>query len=89
MNYKIGDDDFDLVKEEKMRSSTGLVNGNDDLVSQFDASTCSGDNVYDFFENEDAIITEDSIVWVNTNKKNWDGMVIKILYSDLPHDSNY
>ena len=25
----------------------------DDLVSEFDASTCSGDNFYDIFENEE------------------------------------
>ena len=32
------------------------------LVGEFDASTCSGDNFYDIFENEEEIITEDSIV---------------------------
>ena len=73
-----------------MWSNKYYVNdNNDDLVSGFDASTCSGDNVYDIFENEEKITTDDSNVWVNTNKKIWDGMVIKILYSDLPHDSNY
>ena len=42
-----------------MRSSTDYINENDDLVSSFDASTCAGENVYEFFENEDSIITED------------------------------
>ena len=68
MNDKIGDDDIASVEETEMSPSTVSVNGNDDLVSEFYASTCSGDNVYDIFENEDEIITENSIVWVNTNK---------------------
>ena len=50
-----------------MGSSTYSVNYNNDLVSGFDASTCSGDNVYEHFENEDKLITEDFNVWVNTN----------------------
>ena len=54
-----------------MRSSTDSVNDNDYLVSGFDSSTCSGDNVYDIFENEDEIISEDSNVWVNTNIIFW------------------
>ena len=44
-----------------MRSSTDILNGNEDLVSGFNASTCSGDNVYDIFDNEDKIITGNSI----------------------------
>ena len=51
------------------KPSTDYVNENDDLVGEFEASTCSGDNFYDIFENEEEIITEDSIVWVNNNKK--------------------
>ena len=55
-----------------MRSSVNSVNYNDDgLVGGFDASTCSGDSVYDIFENEDIIITEESNVWFNTNKTIW------------------
>ena len=44
-----------------MRSipSSESVNENDDSVREFDASTCSGDNFYDIFENEGEIITED------------------------------
>ena len=45
-----------------MGSSTYSVNDNYDLVSVFDASNCSGENVYDIFFNEDEIITEDEIV---------------------------
>ena len=58
-------------------------------MREFYASTCSGDNIYDIFENEDEIIREDSIVWVNTNFKNWNGRVIKIPYNDLPQDNYY
>ena len=57
-----------------MRSSTYFVNENDNLVCVFDASTCSGDNVYGIFENKEIIITEDLNVWGNTNKtigKGW------------------
>ena len=61
-----------------MSSITDYVNDNDDLVSGFDAFTCSGDNVYNCFENEDGIITEDLDVWVNTNKIIWEFRVIKI-----------
>ena len=37
-------------------------------VSEFDTSTCSGDNFYGIFENEEDIINEGSILWMNTNK---------------------
>ena len=41
-----------------MRSvtSTYYVDENDDQVSGFDTSICSGDNFYDIFENEEEII---------------------------------
>ena len=60
-----------LVEEAEMSSIpiSESVNEKDDTVGEFDASTCSGDNVYDIFENKEEIITEDSIVWFNTNKK--------------------
>ena len=52
-----------------MRSSADYVNNsNDDLVNGFDESTCSGESVYDIFNNDDEIINEYSNVWVNTNK---------------------
>ena len=37
-----------------MRSIPGpeSINDNDDYVGEIDASTCSGDNFYDIFENE-------------------------------------
>ena len=60
------------LKKQKMRSSTDSVNYNDDFFSGFDASTCSGDNIYDIFDNEDKIINEDSNVWVKTNKIIWE-----------------
>ena len=65
----IGGGDVASVEEEEIRSSTDSVNDDDDLFSEFHVSTCSGENVYGIFENEDRIITEDSIVWVSTNKK--------------------
>ena len=70
-------------------SNKGSVYVYDDLVSGFDAYTCSGHNVQDIFENGDKIITEDSIVWVATNKKYWEVWVIEISYCDLPQGSNY
>ena len=37
-----------------MWSSTDFINDNDDyLFSGFDVYTCSGESVYDIFENED------------------------------------
>ena len=51
INDTIGDDDVASVEELEMGSSTSSLNKNNDLVSVFDAPTCSGDNVYDFFEN--------------------------------------
>ena len=65
-----------------------MNDNNDDLVSEFDASTCSGDSVYEIFDNNDEIIVEDSTVWVNTNDTIWEGKVIKITYCDLRQDSN-
>ena len=50
-----------------MWSSIDYVNENDYLVSGFDASTCSGENVYGIFENEEQMITDDLSVWVSTN----------------------
>ena len=52
---------------ERSRKDFGL----NDLVSSFDASNCSGDNFYDIFGNEEQIITEGSIVWLNTNNTIW------------------
>ena len=72
-----------------MGSSTDSVNGNDDLVSEFDASTCSGENIYEIFEKEDEMITENSIVWVNTNEKKFIGRVTNIPCSELLQDYNY
>ena len=43
-----------LVEESETSLSTDSVNENYyDLVIGFDASTCSSDNVYGIFENED------------------------------------
>ena len=67
-----------------MRSSTYSINDNNDVVTGFDASIFPGDNFYDIFNNEDEIITKDSIVWVSTNKIIWEWGFIKITYSDLP-----
>ena len=69
MNAKKGCKDVDLVEELEMssRPSSEYVNEKYDLVGEFDASTCSGDNFYDIFENEEEIIAWDSIVWFYTN----------------------
>ena len=72
-----------------MRSGTDSVNDNDDFFSGFSASTCPGDNVCGIFDNEDEITTEDSIVWVNTNKTIWGGRVVKFPYSDWQKYSNH
>ena len=47
------------------------------------------DEFYDIYDNEDENITEDSIVWVNTNKTIWEGRVIKILFSEVPEDAKH
>ena len=72
-----------------MRSSTDYVNEKDDLFSGFYSSTCAGNNVYDIFDDECMIVTEDSIVWFNTNKIVWEESFIKTPYSEFPQDSNY
>ena len=59
------------------------------MVSGFEKSPCPGDSVCDIFENEDAIITENYIVWVTTNKEIWKGELINIPFSDLTQDSNH
>ena len=56
--------------------------GKDVDLDEFDASTFSGDRFYDIFDNEEEIIKKCSIVWVNTNKKFWEGRVI-IYYSSF------
>ena len=58
-------------------------------LDEFDESTCSGDTYYDIFDNEEEIITENSIFWVNTNKTIWEGRVIKIPFSDVPEGAKH
>ena len=66
INDNFGGDCVASFEEVEMSSYIGSVYEDDDSVSGFDASTCSGDNFYNIIENEGKIITEDSIVWVNT-----------------------
>ena len=91
MNYERGGDDNNLFEEAESssRPSSEYLNKKDDSVSEFNASTCSDDNFYDIFDNEEEIITGDSIVWVNTIKKIWEGRVIKIPFSDFPDHSKH
>ena len=73
-----------------MRSNEVSVTNNDrNLVSGFDRYTCSGDSICDIFENKYEIITENSIVWFNTNKSICQGKVIKIPSGDFPHYYNH
>ena len=91
MNGERGGKGIDLFKEAEMSSipSSEFINEKDDLVGEFDASTCSGDHFYDIFESDEEIITEESIVWVNTNKTIWVGRVIKILFVYFLEDSKH
>ena len=84
-SYKRGNY-FALVEEENIssRPSSESLNEKDDSVGEFNASTFSGDRLYDIFDKEEEIITEGSIVWVNTNTIIWGGGVIKIPFSDFP-----
>ena len=47
------------------------------------------DEFYDIYDNEDDNITEDSIVWVNTNKTIWEERVIKIPFSKISEDAKH
>ena len=69
MNDARGGKDVASFKQSEMisRTSTNYLNDNNDSISEFDVSTCPGDNFYDIFENEDEIITEDSIFFVNNS----------------------
>ena len=49
------------------------------MVSGFDESTCSVDSDCEIFDNADNIITEDSPVWINTNKVTFRGSSLKLL----------
>ena len=75
-----------------MSSSEYSVTSNDEnLVSEknkFDESTCSGDSVCGILDHNEDNITENYIIWVNTNKSICQEKVIKITFSDLPQDSN-
>ena len=73
INYERDDEDVASVEEAETMSNIVSLYKNNDSVSVFDASTCSGDNFYENFENEEEIITEDSIFWINTNKQIWRG----------------
>ena len=63
--------------------------GKDVDLDKFDESIFSGDRYYDIFDKEEEIITEGSIVWVNTNRTIWEGRVIKIPFSDVPEDAKH
>ena len=72
-----------------MRSNeVSVTNNNENLVIVFDESTCSGDSVCDIFENEDNIITENSIVFINNNKSIWKEKAIKTTFSEFTKDYN-
>ena len=73
----------------RSRPSSKSVNDNDDSVGKFYSSIFPGEFFYDIFENEEEIVTEDSIVWINTNKLIWGVSFIKTPFSDLLEDSNY
>ena len=59
INAKIGGDDVPSVEESEISQSIESVNGCDDFMSEFGESTCSGENVYDIFQNEDEMLTEE------------------------------
>ena len=60
-------------------SEDSVNNKNDNMVSGFDESTCSVDSDCEIFDNADNIITEDSPVWINTNKVTFRGRSLKLL----------
>ena len=72
----------------RSRPNSETVNYNDDSVCEFDVSTSSGDKFYDIFENEEEIISKDSIVWVKNNKCFGGDRVNKTPFGDLPEYSN-
>ena len=55
MNDERGGKDVTSVEESEIRSITSIdsVNDNDDPVSGFDASTCSGEIFYNIFDNKE------------------------------------
>ena len=72
-----------------MDEGKGVNNEKGGKDVDLDKSTCSGDKYYDIYDNEEEIITEDSIVWMNTHKTIWVVRVIKIPFSDVPMDSKH
>ena len=54
-NDERGGKDVTSVEESEIRSITSIdsVNDNDDPVSGFDASTCSGEIFYNIFDNKE------------------------------------
>ena len=47
------------------------------------------DDFYDIYNDVDEHITEDSIVWVNTNKTIWEGRVIKTPFSEMSENAKH
>ena len=47
------------------------------------------EDIYYIYDDVDEHITEDSIVWVNTNKTIWEGRVIKIPFSVKSKDAKH
>ena len=45
------------------------------------------EDFYDFYDDVDSHITEDSIVWVDTNNTIWEGRVIKIPFNEKSEDA--
>ena len=62
--------------------------GNYVYLDELDASTCSGDRYYYIFDKDEEIITEGSIVWVNTNTpfgKEGSLKSLSVMYQRMPN----
>ena len=56
INDNIDGNDVGSIEEAEMRSSMDSVNGNEYMVSEFDASTSSGDNFMTFLRTRTKLL---------------------------------
>ena len=69
---------------ETTDSESTIIDGGKTLNNEEFGEKVDLDEFYDIYDNEDENITEDSIVWMNTNKTICEGRVIKIPFSEVP-----
>ena len=80
--YDEGKNEGETTDSESTTMDGGKGVNNEEVGKNVDL-----DEFYDIYDNEDENVTEDSIVWVNTNRTIWEGRISKIPFSEVKEDA--